>query len=61
MFADRIGPFHGSRVWDCCSKVFCAVFKSLQFGFVIFGQNEIDDAACKMLAKLTAVVNFTNI
>ncbi len=35
-------------------KVFCAAFLKLQFGFVIFWQNNFGArAACKMLMKLT--------
>jgi len=43
-------------------NVFCAAFPYLQFGFVIFcGKNVGAKAACKMLVKLTPIVNFTNI
>jgi hypothetical protein len=43
-------------------KVLCAFFLYIQFGFVIFWQKNIGaKAACKMLLKLTADVNFTNI
>jgi len=37
-----------------CTKVFCAAFMGLQFGFVIFWQNDFGaKAAHKMLVKLT--------
>ena len=37
-----------------CTKVFCAAFMCLQFGFVIFWQKEIGaKTAHKMLVKLT--------
>jgi len=37
-----------------CTKVVCAAFLYLNFGFVIFGQKNIGTkAACKMLKKLT--------
>jgi len=43
-------------------KVFCEAFIYLQFGFVILWQKNISaKAACKMLVKLTAGVNSTNI
>jgi len=43
-------------------KGVCAAFLWLQFGFVIFWHKNIGaKAACKILMKLTAVVNFTNI
>jgi len=39
-----------------CTKVFCTAFFYLQFGFVIFRQNNIGaKAALKMLVKLTIV------
>jgi len=42
--------------------VFCVVFLSLQFGFIIFWQKNIDTlAALKMLVKLTTGVNFTKL
>jgi hypothetical protein len=37
-----------------CTKVFCAAFISLQFGFVIFWQKDFGaKAALQMLVKLT--------
>ncbi len=37
-----------------CTKVFCAVFTCLQFGFVIFWRKDFGaNAAHKMLVKLT--------
>jgi hypothetical protein len=43
-------------------KVLCQAFMCLQFVFVIFKQKEIGvKADCKMLAKLTTGVNFTNV
>jgi len=45
-----------------CTKVFCADFIYLQFGFVIFLQKNIGAKAhCKMLVELTASVNFINV
>jgi hypothetical protein len=45
-----------------CTKVFCAAFLYLQFGFVTFcGKNISAKAVCKMLAKLTLGVNFTKV
>jgi len=42
--------------------VLCIAFLCLQVGFVIFRQKEIGaKAKCKMLVKLTEVVNFINI
>ena len=39
------------------TKVFWAAFMSVQFGFVIFWQKEIDKkAVCKMLVKLAIVI-----
>jgi len=44
------------------TKVFCAAFLYLKFGFVIFWQKNIDPkAAHKILATLTTGVNFINI
>jgi len=38
-----------------CTKVLCAAFLSLQFGFVIFWRKIISaKAACKMLMKLAS-------
>jgi len=42
--------------------VFCPAFFYLHFDFVIFcHKNIVAKSACKILAKLTTVVNFTNI
>jgi len=51
---------------DCmnsfCAKVFGTALRCLQFGFVIFWEKDVGaKAACKMLVKLTPVVNFINI
>ncbi len=44
------------------TKVFCAAFMCLQFGFVIFGRKDFGaKAAHKMLVKLTLGCNFRNI
>jgi len=41
-----------------CAKVYCEAFIYLQFGFVIFRQkSDTKKAACKMLVKLTKVVD----
>jgi len=43
-------------------KVFCLDFLYLQFGFVIFWQNNIvSKVACIILVRLATVINFTNI
>jgi len=44
------------------TKVLCAAFHSLQFGFEIFWQKNIGaKAAHKMFMKLTIGVNFINV
>jgi hypothetical protein len=47
-----------------CTKVLCAAFLYLRFGFVIFWQKKYwrkTKGGCKMLRKLTLVVNFINV
>ncbi len=55
-----ISPIFYEQLFN--TKVFCAAFMCLQFGFVIFGQKDFGaKAAHKMLVRLTPSVIQANV